>query len=188
MLLLSNRIKFCSLAFTAARLYSSGPAAANKNPLVYFDIAADKEPLGRVTFEVSRLKISVDTACISLHVNVSVCMSSHSRWFTLPRFKNLKKMPSGCFFFFCSSTQKSCPKLQVSDVLFLLKHQTSWNEYLIYSDLKKRWWCTWTWLSLTWHTKCVCESTGCHFDYVRTVFFDFLPKLAYLVCKSEETF
>lgn len=72
MLLLSNRIKFCSLAFTAARLYSSGPAAANKNPLVYFDIAADKEPLGRVTFEVSRLKISVDTACISLHVNVSV--------------------------------------------------------------------------------------------------------------------
>lgn len=52
MLLLSNRIKFCSLAFTAARLYSSGPAAANKNPLVYFDIAADKEPLGRVTFEV----------------------------------------------------------------------------------------------------------------------------------------
>lgn len=72
MLLLSNRIKVCSLAFTAARLYSSGPAAANKNPLVYFDIAADKEPLGRVTFEVSRLKISVDTACISLHVNVSV--------------------------------------------------------------------------------------------------------------------
>ncbi|XP_005919655.1 peptidyl-prolyl cis-trans isomerase A [Haplochromis burtoni] len=53
MLLLSNRIKFCSLAFTAARLYSSGPAAANKNPLVYFDIAADKEPLGRVTFELN---------------------------------------------------------------------------------------------------------------------------------------
>lgn len=72
MLLLSNRIKFCSLAFTAARLYSSGPAAANKNPLVYFDIAADNEPLGRVTFEVSRLKRSVGTACISLHFNVSV--------------------------------------------------------------------------------------------------------------------
>lgn len=53
MLLLSNRIKFCSLAFTAARLYSSGPAAANKIPLVYFDIAADKEPLGRVTFELN---------------------------------------------------------------------------------------------------------------------------------------
>ncbi|XP_006791178.1 peptidyl-prolyl cis-trans isomerase A-like [Neolamprologus brichardi] len=53
MLLLSNRIKFCSLAFTAARLYSSGPAAANKKPLVYFDIAADKEPLGRVTFELN---------------------------------------------------------------------------------------------------------------------------------------
>ncbi|KAM4526799.1 peptidyl-prolyl cis-trans isomerase F, mitochondrial [Fundulus diaphanus] len=53
MLILSNRIKFCSLAFTAARLYSSGPAAANKNPRVYFDIAADKEPLGRVTFELN---------------------------------------------------------------------------------------------------------------------------------------
>lgn len=55
MLLLSNRVKFCSLAFTAARMYSSGPAAANKNPTVYFDIAADGQPLGRVTFEVRRL-------------------------------------------------------------------------------------------------------------------------------------
>ncbi|XP_037547023.1 peptidyl-prolyl cis-trans isomerase F, mitochondrial [Nematolebias whitei] len=53
MLLLSNRIKFCSLAFTAARMYSTGPAAANKNPTVYFDIAADNEPLGRVTFELN---------------------------------------------------------------------------------------------------------------------------------------
>lgn len=52
MLLLSNRVKLCSLAFTAARMYSSGPAAANKNPAVYFDIAADGQPLGRVTFEV----------------------------------------------------------------------------------------------------------------------------------------
>nr|XP_046232171.1 peptidyl-prolyl cis-trans isomerase A-like [Scatophagus argus] len=53
MLLLSNRIKFCSLAFTAARLYSSGPAAASKNPTVYFDIAVDNQPLGRVTFELN---------------------------------------------------------------------------------------------------------------------------------------
>lgn len=53
MLLLSNRVKFCSLAFTAARLYSSGPATANKNPTVYFDIAAESEHLGRVTFEVN---------------------------------------------------------------------------------------------------------------------------------------
>ena len=33
-------------------MYSSGPTTANKNPTVYFDIAADNEPLGRVTFEV----------------------------------------------------------------------------------------------------------------------------------------
>lgn len=54
MLIIPNRIKLCSLAFTAARMYSSGPAAANKNPTVYFDIAADNQPLGRVTFEVRR--------------------------------------------------------------------------------------------------------------------------------------
>ncbi|XP_068611045.1 peptidyl-prolyl cis-trans isomerase A-like [Brachionichthys hirsutus] len=49
---LSSRIKFCSLAFAAARLCSTGPAAANRNPTVFFDIAADKQPLGRVTFEL----------------------------------------------------------------------------------------------------------------------------------------
>ncbi|KAM8877459.1 peptidyl-prolyl cis-trans isomerase F, mitochondrial [Synchiropus picturatus] len=53
MLLLSNRVKFCSLAFTAARMYSSGPVAANQNPTVFFDISADNEPLGRVTFELN---------------------------------------------------------------------------------------------------------------------------------------
>jgi len=53
MLLLSNRIKVCALAFTAARMASSGPVTANKNPVVFFDIAADNEPLGRVTFELN---------------------------------------------------------------------------------------------------------------------------------------
>jgi len=50
MLLISNRIKLCSLAVAAARMCSSGP---NKNPVVYFDIAADNEPVGRVTFELN---------------------------------------------------------------------------------------------------------------------------------------
>ncbi|XP_077481390.1 peptidyl-prolyl cis-trans isomerase F, mitochondrial isoform X3 [Stigmatopora argus] len=53
MMLISNRAKLCSLAFTAARLCSSGPASANSNPTVYFDISADSEPLGRVTFELN---------------------------------------------------------------------------------------------------------------------------------------
>uniref|UniRef100_A0AAV2LDZ7 Peptidyl-prolyl cis-trans isomerase n=1 Tax=Knipowitschia caucasica TaxID=637954 RepID=A0AAV2LDZ7_KNICA len=53
MLLVSNRTKLCSVFFTAARLYSTGPAAANNNPVVYFDISADNEPLGRVTFELN---------------------------------------------------------------------------------------------------------------------------------------
>lgn len=53
MLLISNRTKLCSVLFTAARLYSSGPAAANNNPVVYFEISADNQPLGRVTFELN---------------------------------------------------------------------------------------------------------------------------------------
>ncbi|XP_020501458.2 peptidyl-prolyl cis-trans isomerase F, mitochondrial [Labrus bergylta] len=53
MLIFSNRIKLCSLAFTAVRMCSSGPAAANKNPVVYFDIAAENKTIGRVTFELN---------------------------------------------------------------------------------------------------------------------------------------
>nr|AAI07835.1 Zgc:123307 [Danio rerio] len=52
MLILGNRLKLCSVAFTAARLYSTG-AQANNNPVVFFDIAADNQPLGRVTFELN---------------------------------------------------------------------------------------------------------------------------------------
>ncbi|XP_014035945.1 peptidyl-prolyl cis-trans isomerase A isoform X2 [Salmo salar] len=51
---LPSRVKLISgrsLAFTAARMYSAGPTVAN--PVVYFDIAADNQPVGRVTFELN---------------------------------------------------------------------------------------------------------------------------------------
>ncbi len=60
MLIISNRVKLCSLAFTAARMYATG-AQANNNPVVFFDIAADSEPLGRVTFEVSVREVTNST-------------------------------------------------------------------------------------------------------------------------------
>ncbi|XP_041117007.1 peptidyl-prolyl cis-trans isomerase A-like [Polyodon spathula] len=50
MSLLLNISKFGSLALVAARLCSSQPS---KNPVVYFDIAADNQSLGRVTFELN---------------------------------------------------------------------------------------------------------------------------------------
>ncbi|MBN3312264.1 PPIF isomerase, partial [Atractosteus spatula] len=46
----NSSIKFGALAFAATRMYTAQP---KKNPVVYFDIAADNEPLGRVTFELN---------------------------------------------------------------------------------------------------------------------------------------
>uniref|UniRef100_A0AAY3ZSU7 Peptidyl-prolyl cis-trans isomerase n=1 Tax=Denticeps clupeoides TaxID=299321 RepID=A0AAY3ZSU7_9TELE len=40
----------CCLALSAARTFASG---AQNNPVVYFDVAADKEPLGRVTLQLN---------------------------------------------------------------------------------------------------------------------------------------
>lgn len=70
MLHLPNRKKFCSVVFTAARLCSSCPPAACKNPVVYFDIAADNEPLGRISFEVSRLKKNKKKTTFTLKICV----------------------------------------------------------------------------------------------------------------------
>ncbi|XP_048842994.1 peptidylprolyl isomerase Fa [Brienomyrus brachyistius] len=50
MLHIKNRLKVCSVALAATRLLASGPSV---NPVVYFDIAADNQPLGRVTFQLN---------------------------------------------------------------------------------------------------------------------------------------
>ncbi|KAF7666862.1 hypothetical protein LDENG_00086910 [Lucifuga dentata] len=50
MLQIKNRIRFSSVGITAARLFSSGPL---RNPVVFLDVEADGEPLGRIIIELN---------------------------------------------------------------------------------------------------------------------------------------
>uniref|UniRef100_A0A1A8JBW2 Peptidyl-prolyl cis-trans isomerase n=2 Tax=Nothobranchius TaxID=28779 RepID=A0A1A8JBW2_NOTKU len=50
MIQIKNRMRFSSLGIAAARLFSSG---SDKNPVVFLDIEADGEPLGRVVIELN---------------------------------------------------------------------------------------------------------------------------------------
>ncbi|KAK2824360.1 hypothetical protein Q5P01_021535 [Channa striata] len=49
MLQIKNRLRYSSLGIVAARLLASGPA---NNPVVFLDVEADAEPLGRITIEL----------------------------------------------------------------------------------------------------------------------------------------
>ncbi|XP_049615216.1 peptidyl-prolyl cis-trans isomerase F, mitochondrial isoform X1 [Syngnathus scovelli] len=82
MILLSNRMKLCSLALASARLYSSGQAAVS-NPTVYFDISADNEPLGRVTFELNAEVVPKTAAC------GLVCAYGEIHFFSTENFRAL---------------------------------------------------------------------------------------------------
>ncbi|XP_014192394.1 peptidylprolyl isomerase Fa isoform X1 [Maylandia zebra] len=50
MLQIKNRMRYSSLGITAARLFSSGPV---ENPVVFLDIDADSDPLGRIIIELN---------------------------------------------------------------------------------------------------------------------------------------
>ncbi|XP_013860558.1 peptidylprolyl isomerase Fa isoform X1 [Austrofundulus limnaeus] len=50
MIQLKNRLRYSSLGISTARLISSGP---EKNSVVFLDIEADGEPLGRITIELN---------------------------------------------------------------------------------------------------------------------------------------
>ncbi|XP_030603710.1 peptidylprolyl isomerase Fa [Archocentrus centrarchus] len=47
---LKNRMRFSSLGISAARLLSPGPG---KNPVVFLDVQADSDPLGRIVIELN---------------------------------------------------------------------------------------------------------------------------------------
>lgn len=71
MLQLKTRVRYSSLGVAAARLFSSGPA---ENPVVFLDIEADSEPLGRIIVEVvgqlSNVSLSPKTLVSLQHVSV----------------------------------------------------------------------------------------------------------------------
>uniref|UniRef100_A0A3P9K9F5 Peptidyl-prolyl cis-trans isomerase n=1 Tax=Oryzias latipes TaxID=8090 RepID=A0A3P9K9F5_ORYLA len=50
MIQLKNRVRYSAPGVAAARLFSSGPS---RNPLVFLDIEADSEPLGRIVIELN---------------------------------------------------------------------------------------------------------------------------------------
>lgn len=70
MLQIKNRIRYSSPGIAAARLFSSGP---DKNPVVFLDIEADSEPLGRIIIEVAKLaSFSLSrTPCLTCSMNHS---------------------------------------------------------------------------------------------------------------------
>lgn len=69
MLQLKNRLKYCSVAIAANRLVS-GPM---KNPIVFMDIAADGESIGRIIIEAShdllKLNSTYKDSYLSCNVN-----------------------------------------------------------------------------------------------------------------------
>lgn len=49
---IKTRLKYSPPGLAAARLFSSG---SEKNPVVFLDVEADGEPLGRIVIEVANL-------------------------------------------------------------------------------------------------------------------------------------
>ncbi|KAM8851787.1 peptidylprolyl isomerase Fa isoform 1-T1 [Synchiropus picturatus] len=70
---LKTRLRYSPVGIAAARALSSTPA---RNPVVFLDIAADGESLGRVTIEVARrLTLACGMLTPIAHCSVTVCPS-----------------------------------------------------------------------------------------------------------------
>lgn len=59
---IKTRLKYSPPGIAAARLFSSGP---EKNPVVFLDVEADGEPLGRIVIEVANLA----SVCLSAELS-----------------------------------------------------------------------------------------------------------------------
>jgi len=81
MLQLKNRLKYCSVAIAANRLVS-GP---KKNPMVFMDIAADGDPIGRIIIEASHdlLKLNSTKLLVMLHKSMKRRLRSRNEYKSL---------------------------------------------------------------------------------------------------------
>lgn len=100
MLRIRYRVRYSTSGVMAARLFSSRPA---RNPVVFLDIEADSEPLGRITIEVAGS--FAPPRCSSTHTYIysdkrTIRLNTHACIWML-------------FVLSCSWMQMSCQRLQV---------------------------------------------------------------------------
>lgn len=75
---IKNRLRYSAPGIATAKLFSSG---SGKNPVVFLDIEADGEPLGRILIEVASLPALASVEDLVTHelssfkkCNISICI------------------------------------------------------------------------------------------------------------------